>query len=329
MHSVGYSFATIALACTSALLALSASAQNSATGDAAVAEPVTQSSQVTEQVLVRGQRLSEVEFDLPSYIREFIAEVVALPPGGGFSRWHRSVCASVLNLDQTAAQYLVDRISFQAAQVGLEPGEPGCDPDVFVVFTTDAKSMAANMVENNPLMFRPFGGMCCMQLGLGALDDFAQSDRAVRWWHVSMPVSAMTGQLAIVTPQTSTGEFPVISVAGPSRIHSGIRDELHHVIIIVDATRLSDLTWQQIGDYLAFVSLAQIDPNGVPSAFDSILNLFTNRSAYSGLTDWDQSYLHALYEIDLERLPQLQRNQVVNHIVRQERGLNDKPQSGD
>jgi hypothetical protein len=139
----------------------------------------------------------------------------------------------------------------------------------------------------------------------------------------------MTGDRAIILPQDEPGKYPVISVAGPSRIHNGIRDQLHNVIIIIDGTRLSGLTWQQIGDYLAFISLAQIDPNASPAAFDSILNLFTNRGAYSGLTDWDESYLHALYEIDLERLPMLQRNEVVNHIARQERSLNDQPQSGD
>ena len=50
----------------------------------------------------------------------------------------------------------------------------------------------------------------------------------------------------------------------------------------------------------------------------SILNLFTNPAAYSGLTDWDRSYIRALYAIDQERLTSLQTNQIVSRIVEEE-----------
>ena len=69
------------------------------------------------------------------------------------------------------------------------------------------------------------------------------------------------------------------------------------MIIIVDATKLTGTTWQQLADYLAVVSLAQINPKTNPAAFDSILNLFSNPAAYSGLTDWDRSYFEALYDV--------------------------------
>jgi hypothetical protein len=91
-----------------------------------------------------------------------------------------------------------------------------------------------------------------------------------------------------------------------------------YVIIVVDATQLKGTTWQQLGDYLAVVSLAQIDPSSNPAAFDSILNLFTNPAAYSGLTDWDRSYIRALYEFDQERITSLQANQIVSRIVEEE-----------
>jgi hypothetical protein len=93
---------------------------------------------------------------------------------------------------------------------------------------------------------------------------------------------------------------------------------LLYVIIIVDASQLKGKTWQQLGDYLAILSLAQIDPNTNPAAFDSILNLFTNAAAYSGLTDWDRSYVQALYDIDLERVATLQTNDIINRIAKRE-----------
>ena len=266
--------------------------------------------------------MSEIEFDLSAYVRDFLVEVVALPPGGGYARWHDSVCIGVHNLERTAAQYIIDRISMLASDVGLEPGEPGCTPQVMIIFGTDAKELAAELVEREPGLFRPYGPACCMQLGLEALDDFVQSDRPVRWWHISMPIDTRQGQRAIQLP-TDGAAYPIINVAGPSRIHSGVEDRLERVIIIADGTQLAGTTWEEIGDYLAVVSLAQINPNTDPATFDSILNLFSNPAAYSGLTDWDRSYVRALYEINTARLPDLQKNQIVNRMAERERELSE------
>src|SRR5690606_3172864 len=111
-----------------------------------------------------------------------------------------------------------------------------------------------------------------MDLGLEALDNFAESERPVRWWHVSLPVDARSGQPAIRFP----GQPPPTISGSASRIHSHVRDDLLYIIIIVDATKVLGTTWQQLADYLAVISLAQIDPSTNPTEFDSILNLFSN-----------------------------------------------------
>ncbi|HUF71655.1 MAG TPA: hypothetical protein VMR74_02030 [Gammaproteobacteria bacterium] len=264
-----------------------------------------------EEVIVRGRRLGELEFDLRTYIRDFIEEVAAPARSRGYARWQRRVC----NLATTAAQYVVDRISSLAFDVGLEAGEPGCQPQVNIVFVTNARETASLLVERQPRAFRPAGGNAGMDLGLEALDEFTQSDKAVRWWHVSMPVDARTGAPAVRFPGHGP---PVILKTGPSRLHNGIRDDLQYAIIVVDSTKLTGTTWQQLADYLAVVSLAQIDPWTDPAAFDSILNLFGNPAAYSGLTDWDRSYLQALYAFNQERDARLQRSDIVSHIARRE-----------
>ncbi|HUF73937.1 MAG TPA: hypothetical protein VMR74_13675 [Gammaproteobacteria bacterium] len=296
-------------------------AQDTAAETGTAAQPEVQSADpgVLEEVLVRGQRMSEIEFDLHTYVQEFLGEVVALPPGGGYARWRYGLCVAVNNLERGAAQYVADRIALLAMDVGLKPGEPGCSPNVLIIFTTNADELAHELVETQPRLFRPGGPACCMQLGLDALDEFAASDEPVRWWHVSMPVDVNLGQRAIHLPQDGPGNYPIISVFGPSRVHSGVADRMERVIIIVDGTQLRGTTWEELGDYLAVVSLAQINPKADPSAFDSILNLFKNPGAYSGLTDWDRSYIQALYEIDVERLPRLQKNLIVDRMVTRER----------
>jgi hypothetical protein len=226
------------------------------------------------------------------------------------------VCIGVHNLQTDAAQYIADRISQQAVDVGLQPGEPGCRADVVIIFTTDAKQLATYLVKNRIRLFLPGMGRSGMNLSRDALDAFAKSDKPVRWWDVSMPVDPHTGGRAIRLSEDDSA--PTIAVEGPSRIHSGTRDELQQVIVIVDSTKLHGTTWQQLADYLAVVSLAQVNPDADVAAFDSILNLFSNPQAYSGLTDWDRSYMRALYSYDQERTPVVQRIELVTQMTSRE-----------
>jgi hypothetical protein len=91
----------------------------------------------------------------------------------------------------------------------------------------------------------------------------------------------------------------------------------------VDATKLTGTTWQQLSDYLSLVTLAQIDLNTDPAEFDSILNLFSNPAAYSGLTDWDRQYIHALYRFNPERGVRIQGNEIVSRIAKRELSATD------
>ena len=272
-----------------------------------------------DEVIVRGRRMSEIENDLRIYIDKFLTQVAKPANGRGYARWDRGVCVGVHNLESSAAHYIVDRISRQAIDLGLEPGEPGCMPQVNIVFATNASETASFMVKSEPRMFRPMAGFAGADLGRAALDDFVKSERPVRWWHVSLPISAHNHTLAIEVPagRTCAQAFcpPQVTVEGPSRIHNGTIDVLFDVIIIVDATKLTGTTWQQLADYLAVVSLAQINPKTNPAEFDSILNLFSNPAAYSGLTDWDRSYLKAIYTFDQERVTPLQHNEIVSRIA--------------
>src|SRR5690606_19018311 len=76
----------------------------------------------------------------------------------GFARWRDRLCVGIYNLkNEEAAQFLADRISEIALELGLKPGEPGCRSDVSIIFTTDGRDMATRLVETSPSAFRPFG----------------------------------------------------------------------------------------------------------------------------------------------------------------------------
>ena len=70
-----------------------------------------------EDVVVTGRSLDTV-------INNFVRNVAEPNRGRGLARWDRSVCVGVANLTGEAAEYIADRVSTVAADIGLEVGRP-------------------------------------------------------------------------------------------------------------------------------------------------------------------------------------------------------------
>uniref|UniRef100_A0A0N5A4J2 LigA n=1 Tax=Parastrongyloides trichosuri TaxID=131310 RepID=A0A0N5A4J2_PARTI len=140
-----------------------------------------------EDIQVSGRRLDDL-------IESFVSEVAAPNRGRGIARWDRSVCVGAVNLRREAAQYLVDRVSTVAEDLGLNAGDPGCTPNLLIVATADGDAFAQELVERRRRALRMGGSG--MDRGAAALRDFQETSRPVRWWQVSMPVDSETGQRA-------------------------------------------------------------------------------------------------------------------------------------
>lgn len=244
-----------------------------------------------DDVVVRGGSLEDL-------VTDFVAEAAAPARGRGLARWRNTICVGVVNVRSDVAQYVADRVSEVALTLGLSPGEPGCRADVVIVFTDDGRGFAALLADEYSRAFTV--GTPGIDRGRTAFDAFLEFDRPVRWWHTSMPVNAETGQRAIRLPgdvdDRGNPAAPIIRTFAASRLTSQIRDDLRKAFIIVDVDEIGDATLPQLADYLALIALAQIDLEGDFAGYDSILTLFDGAGGPTGLTEWDISYLNALYE---------------------------------
>ena len=149
-----------------------------------------------------------------------------------------------------------------------------------------------------------------MDQGRAALREFVETDKPVRWWQVSLPVDSETGEVATSIPgfcrnpcgsevdHTNMDYAPVMKGFAASRLRTQIVDQFRQTMIIVEIDRLGHLTVPQLADYLAMVSMAQIDPQAETSNYASILNVVDNPEQYTSLTEWDQAYLAGLYSAD-------------------------------
>lgn len=261
------------------------------------------------EVVVEGRRLRDEA-------EAFVDAVAAPAVGRGLARWGGRVCIGVVNLQSDLAQAVVDHVSRVALEHDLRIGDPGCTPNVVIIFASDAPAMASALVAADRRAFHL--GVGGLDRGTSALEAFQTSDAPIRWWHVSIPVIGGTHARAIRLP----GDSGPIYVPGEGIVNKGrpISDELNKVILIVDADRLAGANLRQISDYLSMVVLAQVDPNGDTQGLDTILNLFVDPTGVDGLTAWDRTYLQALYRAPKERIDNNdQASSIVRTVGRQRR----------
>lgn len=247
--------------------------------------PRTQDSTELSDVVVEARRLREV-------VQNFVGEVAAPAGNRGPARWNGPVCIGVVNLRGGVAQYIVDRTSDVARELGLAAGEPGCRPNVLIIAAADGRAVADALVDTRRNVMRPGGSG--MTRSLRQLDKFRTSDAPIRWWHVSAPVDSETGRLATRLPGE---DAPVTNVSRASRVRTDIRDDLLRAIIVVDMEKAAGISVAQLADYCALVALSQVDPEAEVGGYDTVLNVFVDPTT-PGLTTWDMDYLKALYGVE-------------------------------
>lgn len=273
-------------------------AAGSATAQDAEEPPVTE----LEEVVVEGRRLREA-------VDQFVDDIVAPPVGRGPARWHENICVGVANLRREAAQVVADQVSAVAIRVGLNPGEPGCSPNILVIISDDGPAMARALVNHRPVIFRPqYAGAA---RGSAALERFQNTPAVVRWWHVGIRVTKDEGMVAVKLP----GGHPPPVRQDASRLTTNFREDIRRAFIIVDLKQAAGLTFQQLGDYIAMVALAQIDPEAETASYDTILNLFDSAPDVPGVTDWDIAYLTSLYDAEFNRRYAIQQRGEVASLM--------------
>ncbi|MFN4091895.1 MAG: hypothetical protein ACK4FG_03240 [Brevundimonas sp.] len=253
---------------------------------------------------------------LRDQVETFVDTVTGPPPGRGPARWNErsGVCVGVVNLAREAAQAMADRVSGVAGDLGLRIGEPGCSPNIIIIATDDAPGLTRAMVERSPYAFRPaYAGAARSSR---ELELFVSSDRPIRWWHVAIPVVGENGGPAVRMP----GDESPPLIPGSGRLTTEVRNRLLRAYVIVDIDQAEGLTLRQLSDYVAMVALVQIDPDAQVDGFNTILNVVTDPSTASQLTDWDHAYLSSFYDVELnQRNPAAQAGAIASAMYRDRR----------
>lgn len=290
-------------AAMAAAAALSGQAAQPAPAPAPTPPAGAPSTEVDEVVVTGSRNPAEV-------IRNFVADVSA-PVNGErqLARWDRTVCPGVAGLRGRYAQVLIDRLAVAAYRVGLDVGEPGCQPNIMIFATRDGNALAREIVEQNPRLVSLYGDTG-NTVGRQRIRDFQNVARAVRWWHVTRTFT--NDGIAVDRGDT-------VAVRGSGRLHRNTRQDFDRVIIVLDINQAQGVPFGVLSDYVAMVALAQLDPTARTDAYDTVLNLFSERRegrpGPTGLTEWDVAYLQGLYEAPRDaRNAQQQEGEIARRV---------------
>lgn len=268
------------------MLLLSTTAGAAAAGQAPAVVPPEAAD--VEDVIVVGTAIRRTT---SAYVR-----TVGAGPAGRLSpRWRERICVQVVEMDVEHATFLKSRIEAVAAAVGVSTNPaPTCRPNIVVYASEAPADLARSLTDAAPRSFRPFRRH--VTLGDAALETFRTSDDPLRWWQVSLPVMAESGQPAMSdgVGETRDPTGRSVPIRNGSRLSGTVRDDLRSVTIIMDTRKAADLPFGAVADYVAFVALAPVDPRVDTGRFDTVLNLF-DQPGVAGLTAMDQDYLYALY----------------------------------
>jgi hypothetical protein len=239
----------------------------------------------TETIRVEGSRA-----EVRKQVETFVAQVTRTD-GDLIGRWRDSMCPFVAGLSDAQNEFVRTRLLEVEATVRKRKAavDRKCRPNVFIVITADTEGVLAQWQKHDPSWFL-----------WKRREDVLHADQAgpVRIWHNAILLRSDDGPWVYesigVAHAVKQGRLE------DSRIVSSAKEALSTVLVLLDAQQMGKVTLAQTSDYLAMVSLSQVDLHADVGATSTILKLFADSQAGAsplGLTEWDYAFLNALYRV--------------------------------
>jgi hypothetical protein len=276
-----YGKGAITAAILSAMTASGSPAPQRTTGSTDASATTTRETEL-ESVTVEARRRRE---RISKEVSEFVDSIVASPIHESLGRWAVPVCPFAAGLAASAAEFVRKRVADVAIASGIPPAPRDCAPNFLVVVTPEPEQFLRDWWKADHRLFN-------RERGVGGVERFIETDQPVRVWHnaCSAPPGLARNFRLNITWDCNTGTLG-------SRLSFAAVRSIYLAIVMVDLAHIEGLTFGQVADYVALIGLAQVRSSPEIGATPSILNLFASAGTEKpeGLTDWDQSFLKAVY----------------------------------
>jgi len=225
---------------------------------------------------------------------------------GQLARWHEPVCVRAGGLPLEMNARIAIRVMEIAERLGIPTNRAElCRPNVRIAFTSEPQRMVALAERRNSQVI--------------GFHYAAQRDRIMA---VRQPVQAW--YVTTTGAGDGAGTIDQAGVRAPggnpgSRLSNGISSGLAHVLILADTRHVAGEEADAIAELVAFLALAQTPVAETCDESDTILNLMNPACPPArrpvALTQHDSAYLQALYRMDSEAAPRMQRGSIVQNMT--------------
>jgi hypothetical protein len=259
---------------------------------AAAAPALAQPAQLpVESVTVNGERAQDEQ--IKRFVESRAAPTFRL---GKVARWEEGICPTAMGLKPEFLKFIIQRVKDIAAKAGA-PVNPlaSCKSNVEIVFTTAPQGMLDVIRREHPAY-------------LGYYDNGDQADRlasvsqAIQAWYMTATID-LRGRVTVDSRKMEGAcidfDCPNNPDVSGTRLYTGLRSGLHHVIVAADPTKLVDYEIGTLADYIAMLVLTQPRALDDCETLPSILNLLTPNCAAGvlALSDGDLGYLRGAYHM--------------------------------
>jgi hypothetical protein len=250
-------------------------------------------------------------------IAKFVESITSPSRARKLTRWKQGVCPKTTGL----ASNLTDQISRRIREIATQAGAPvdaaeSCRVNIHVMFIDQPQQQLDELRKRSPDYFGYYDSSA-------QLERLATFTRPIQSWYTtqtrdsrgasSMDSHNSGGEVAIpifcytpprMPPQctsTDTILIPKATVADVTggQLNDGLSSEFYHVLVVADPAKVGTIEIGGLADYIAMLSLSQIEKPDVCTALPSILNLMAPECPLrpAAITESDMAFLHGLYKM--------------------------------
>ena len=264
-------------------------------------------------ITVTGERLTRPQLRARSL--EFVRTALADTTHGQHARWFGAICPRVLGAQRATEALFLDRFRTAADVLGVRAEPPGCQPNIVIWFTADARGLMRTITARSPQALE--GSSTADRRRLLTGDD------PVRWFYDTR-AEGSSGQTigeggAAIGAQLGTANTPVVNNRlTASRLSTGTRVALAGATIIIDVPLAEGHTLEALAAQAVMLGFSRTRLGIERPASASILTLFSPRPPETrprDLSPIDEAFLVALYKAPADKEANDQRAHMVSAMV--------------
>ena len=240
---------------------------------------------------------------LEQQVSHFVFAVPVRYLNDSLSRWNSPICPLVAGLPREQGEFILARLSQIVTQAKAPLAGPHCKANFYVVVTGEPVALLKAWRARDPRMYTTRNGG-------GYVSNFLDTPHPVRVWYntdfVSSEGTALSANSAAAAfAGTSLGmnllmrDVPTNRVPTGTRLRRSAVQSLSSVIVVVDSSRVQNVRFGQLADYVAMVGLAEVNLDADVGSAPSIMKLFRDvPDPPQGLSSFDRAFLSSLYHAD-------------------------------